>query len=213
MFIDKAENAGMISLIDNYIFERALRDISSQIRKGRRVLPVSVNFSIYEFYSQGFIDNLVSLLAKYNVPAHYVEIEITETTSQANQFLSISIIKKLKEIGIRVLMDDFGVGYSGIDNLRKIPFDAIKIDKSYADHVLDDEKTKSIIKFMVELGHINGVEVIIEGVDNQKQVDLLRRMKIDTIQGFYYSQALPLEKLDAFLRDNVYEKKEEENKE
>ena len=208
MFIDKAEAAGMISLIDNYIFERVLKDISTQLRKGRRVLPVSVNFSIYEFYSQGFINNLMGLLNKYNVPPKLIEVEITETTSQANQFISISIIKKLKEIGIRVLMDDFGIGYSGIDNLRKIPFDAIKIDKSFADSVLDDEKTRSIVKMMVELGHVNGLEVIIEGVDNQKQVELLRRMKIDTIQGFYYSKALSLENLDEFLKENNYEKKE-----
>ena len=208
MFIDKAEAAGMISLIDNYIFEKVLQDISSQIRKGRRVLPVSVNFSIYEFYSQGFINNLMGLLSKYNVPPRLIEVEITETTSQANQFISISIIKKLKEMGIRVLMDDFGIGYSGIDNLRKIPFDAIKIDKSFADHVIDDEKTRSIVKMMVELGHLNELEVIIEGVDNQKQVDLLRKMKIDTIQGFYYSKALPLEQLDDLLKDNEFERKE-----
>ena len=208
MFIDKAEAAGMISLIDNYIFERVLKDLSSQLRKGRRVLPVSVNFSIYEFYSQGFINNLMGLLNRYNVPPRLIEVEITETTSQANQFISISIIKKLREIGIRVLMDDFGIGYSGIDNLRKIPFDAIKIDKSFADAVLDDEKTRSIVKMMVELGHLNGLEVIIEGVDNQKQVDLLRRMKIDTIQGFYYSKALSLENLDELLKENSFEKKE-----
>ena len=208
MFIDKAEAAGMISLIDNYIFENVLKDLSTQLRKGRRVLPVSVNFSIYEFYSQGFINNLMGLLNKYNVPPRLIEVEITETTSQANQFISISIIKKLREIGIRVLMDDFGIGYSGIDNLRKIPFDAIKIDKSFADAVLDDEKTRSIVKMMVELGHINGLEVIIEGVDSQKQVELLRRMKIDTIQGFYYSKALSLENLDEFLKENNYEKKE-----
>ena len=210
MFIDKAEDAGMIALIDNYIFEKVLQDLSSQIRKGRRILPVSVNFSIYEFYSQGFINNLMGLLNKYDVSPHYIEVEITETTSQANQFISISIIKKLKELGIRVLMDDFGVGYSGIDNLRKIPCDAIKIDKSYTDLVLEDEKTRSIVKMMVELGHINELEVIIEGVDNQKQVDLLRRMKIDTIQGFYYSKALPLEQLDELLKENPFEVKEGE---
>ena len=161
MFIDKAENGGLISILDNYIFERALQDLSDRLKRGRRTLPISINFSLYEFYSNRFLDNVVALLDKYKVPPSYVEIEITETTSQANQFLSISVIKKLKDIGIRVLMDDFGVGYSGIENLRNIPFDAIKIDKSFADAVLDDEKTRSIVKMMVELGHLNGLEVII----------------------------------------------------
>ena len=208
MFIDKAEFAGMISLIDNYIFEKSLKELSEQRRRGRRVLPVSINFSIYEFYSQGFIDNLMNLLKKYNVPPELIEIEITETTSQANQFISISIIKKLKDLGIRVLMDDFGVGYSGIDNLRKIPFDAIKIDKSFTDLLLTDEKTRSIVKLIIDLGHVNDVEVIIEGVDNQKQVDILRRMHIDTIQGFYYAKPMPLDVYDEFLKNNEFEKED-----
>ena len=137
-----------------------------------------------------------------------MEIEITETTSQANQFISISIIKKLKELGIRVLMDDFGVGYSGIDNLRKIPFDAIKIDKSFSDLLVEDEKTRAIVKLLTELGHTSGVEVIIEGVDSQEQVDILKKIKIDTIQGFYYSKPLPLDKFEEFLKNNKFEKKE-----
>ena len=208
MFISKAESAGLISLIDNYIFELSLKNLSEQIKRGRRVIPVSVNFSIYEFYSQGFIEHVTSLLEKYNVPAKYVEIEITETTSQANQFLSISIIKKLKDMGIRVLMDDFGVGFSGIDNLRRIPFDAIKIDKTFADLIVEDEKTRAIVKMLTELGHTSGIEVIIEGVDSQEQVDILRRMKIDTIQGFYYSKPMPLEDYDNFLKENKFEGKE-----
>ena len=208
MFIGKAESAGLISLIDNYIFELALKNLSEEIKRGRRVIPVSVNFSIYEFYATGFIDHVLELLDKYKVPPHLVEVEITETTSQANQFISISIIKKLKDIGIRVLMDDFGVGYSGIDNLRKIPFDAIKIDKSFSDLLVEDEKTRSIVKLLTELGHTNEIEVIIEGVDSQEQVDILKKMHIDTIQGFYYSKPLPLNEFEEFLKNNKFEKKE-----
>ena len=106
-------------------------------------------------------------------------------------------------------MDDFGIGYSGLDNLRKIPFDAIKIDKSFADLICEEEKTRSIVKLITELGHMNNIEVIIEGVDKKEQVDILRRMHLDTIQGFYYSKPLSLEKYDEFLKDNPFEKKEE----
>ena len=206
MFINKAEAGGLITVLDNYIFEKALIDLNEALRRGRRVLPISINFSLYEFYSHHFLENVVSLLEKYKVPPHLVEVEITETTSQANQFLSISVIKKLKEIGIRVLMDDFGVGYSGIENLRNIPFDAIKIDKSFSDLMLTDEKTKSIVKMLIELGHINNIEVIIEGVDNKDQVDLLKRMKVDTIQGFYYSKPLSEKDYELFLKENAFEK-------
>ena len=205
-FIEKAENAGLISEIDRHVFELTLRDLKEAIEKGHRVMPVSVNFSLYEFFSPNFLDFIVDLLEKYRIPPTLIEVEITETTSQANQFMSIQIIKKLKDKGVRVLMDDFGIGYSGIDNLRKIPFDAIKIDKSFTDLINDDEKTRGIINFIVELGHMNDIEVIIEGVDNEKQVEFLKKIKMDTIQGFYYSRPIPFAQYEAFLKDNPYEK-------
>lgn len=205
VFVEKAEQYGLLSSIDIYIFEAALKDLSDSIRRGRRVVPVSCNFSLYEFFSHAFIDTITNLLKKYQVPPTLVEIEITETTSQANQFLSVSVIKKLKDTGIRVLMDDYGVGYSQIDNLRNIPFDAIKIDKSFADLLLTDSKTQSIVKFLTELGHLNDMEVIIEGVERKEQVDILRRMGVDTIQGFYYSKAMSYTYFQEFLKNNPFE--------
>ncbi len=205
MFIDKAEQFGLLSAIDLLIFEKGLADLSSAIKRGRRIVPISSNFSLYEFFSHSFLDTILELLDKYQVPANLVEIEITETTSQVNQFMSVSVIKKLKDKGIRVLMDDYGIGYSQISNLKNIPFDGIKIDKSFSDQMLDDEKARSIIKFLTELGHINGLEVIVEGVEKKEQVDLLRKMQVDTIQGFYYSKALPLDEFEKFLRYNEFE--------
>ena len=206
-FIEKAETAGLLSSIDLYVFEHALIDLSEQRKKGRRVLPVSVNFSLYEFFSPNFLDTFMGMLEKYKVPPTLVEVEITETTSQANQFMSISLIKKLQERGVRVLMDDFGVGYSGVNNLRKIPFDAIKIDKSFIDMILEDTKVQSIVRFIVELGHLNDLEVIVEGVDNAEEVALLKHLHADTIQGFYYSKALPLDEYELFLKENGFEGK------
>ena len=204
-FIHKAEQYGLLSKIDLLVFEKSLRDLSNSIKRGRRVIPISANFSLYEFFSHSFLDTIMDLLAKYQVPATLVEIEITESTSQVNQFLSISVIKKLKDKGIRVLMDDYGVGYSQIDNFKNIPFDGIKIDKSYTDELLTDEKVRSIIKFLVELGHVNDLEVIVEGVEKKEQVDLLRKMHVDTIQGFYYSKPLPLNEFETLLKENKFE--------
>lgn len=205
-FINKAESLGLISTLDNYIFEKALEELSEALKRGRRVLPISVNFSLYEFYSEKFLDNVVALLQKYSVPPSLIEIEITESTSQVNQFLSISVIKKLKDIGIRVLMDDFGVRYSGIENLRNIPFDAIKIDKSFTDLILTDEKTRSIVKLLADIGHINDIEVIIEGVETKEQVDMLRKMRVDTIQGFYYARPMSGSDYEIFLKTKAFEK-------
>ena len=148
-FLGKAETAGLVHEIDTFVLRKVCEDLNDLRRRGKRLLPVSVNFSLYEFYSANFLDTIISILEEYQIPTNLIEIEITEATSQANSFLSISIIKKLKERGIRVLMDDFGVGFSNVGNLRKIPFDAIKIDKSFIDDIVDDVKSREIVRFLI----------------------------------------------------------------
>ena len=207
-FLGKAEAMGLIHEIDTYVLKKVCEDLNDLRKRGKRMLPVSVNFSLYEFYSSNFLDTIIDTLEKYDIPTNLVEIEITEATSQANQFLSVSIIKKLKERGIRVLMDDFGVGFSNIGNLKKIPFDCIKIDKSFIDGITADIKSREIVKFLINLCKINDMEVVAEGVDSKEQVELLKKAKCDIIQGFYYSKALSKVDYEKFLADNPFEKKE-----
>jgi len=207
-FLAKAESIGLIHDIDVYVLRQVCEDLNDLIRRGRRTLPVSVNFSLFEFYSPNFLDKIMGILEEFNIPPHLIEIEITEGTSQANQFLSISIIKKLKEKGIRVLMDDFGIGFSNVGNLRKIPFDVVKIDKSFIDDIVTDTKSREIVKLLIGLCKINGMEVVAEGVDNKEQVEILKKAHCDTIQGFYYSKALEKKAFERFLDNNPFEKKE-----
>ena len=207
-FIDKAERAGLLSAIDLDIFEKSVQCISDSLKRGRRIIPISVNFSLYEFFSRNFLDTIIGILQKYQVPPTYIEIEITETTSQSNKFLSLSVIKKLKDIGIRVLMDDFGVGFSQIGSLRQIPFDAIKIDKSFTDKILEDDKTRAIMKYLIELAHVNDMEAIVEGVESKEQVEALKKMHADTIQGYYYSKTISFKDFNDMLKSNDFERKE-----
>ena len=206
-FIERAGRAGLLNAIDLAIFEAAVKDIGDALKRGRRVNPISVNFSLYEFFSKNFLQKIVEVLERNQVPPSLLEIEITETTSQVNKFLSLQVIKQLKDIGVRILMDDFGIGFSQIENLRQIPFDGVKIDKTFTDRILEDEKIRSIVKFLVELIHDNDMEAIVEGVETKEQVDLLRRLKVDTIQGFYYSKPLPLNEYYGLLKENEFEKK------
>ena len=208
-FLGKAEAAGLTHDIDTFVLRKVCENLNDLRRRGRRLLPVSVNFSLYEFYSSNFLDTIVEIMEEYSIPTNLIEIEITEATSQANQFLSISIIKKLKDRGMRVLMDDFGIGFSNVGNLKKIPFDAVKIDKSFIDDIATDSKAREIVKFLIGLCKVNGMEVIAEGVDDKEQVEILRKSKCDTIQGFYYSQALSKQDFEKFLANNPFEKKEE----
>ena len=209
-FMDKIEAAGLIHELDTYVFRQVCKDLGDAKRRGRRLIPVSVNFSLYEFYSSDFLTSVIKMIDDAKIEHNLIEIEITETTSQANQFLSVSIIKKLRQQGIRILMDDFGIGYSNISNLRRIPFDAVKIDKSYVDNIATDERAREVVRLSIGLCKISGLEVIAEGADSKEQIDILRRARCDVIQGFYYSQALPREKYERFLLDNPFETQSEE---
>ncbi len=206
-FIERAGRSGLLHQIDLCIFEAAMKDLGDALKRGRKVVPVSVNFSLYEFFSKNFLEKIKQVLETNQVPPNYLEIEITETTSQVNKFLSLQVIKKLKDLGIRILMDDFGTGYSQMDNLRQIPFDGIKIDKSFTDKILNDDKIRSIVRFLIQLIHDSDMEAIVEGVETKEQVDLLKKMKVDTIQGFYYSKPLPLNEYQALLKEATSEKK------
>ena len=210
-FIPIVEAAGLIHEIDTFVFKRVCEDLNEAKRRGRRILPVSINFSLYEFYSSEFLTSIMELLDKYQINPSFIEIEITEATSRANSFTAVSIIKKLKDKGIRVLMDDFGVGFSNIGNLRKIPFDAIKIDKSFIDDIVSDLKSRAIVKFLIELCLANDLEVIAEGVDDKDQVEVLKKLHCNTIQGFFYSQPLPQKEYEKFLANNPFERKESNN--
>lgn len=205
-FIDKAERAGLIHQIDMYVFNRVCEDINDARRRGKRVIPVSINFSMYEFYSPTFVSDIMKCIEDNNVPKNLIEIEITETTTQSNPFLCISIMKQIKGKGLRILMDDFGTGYSNFSNLRKIPIDCLKIDKSFIDEIVDDRKTREIVRFLIALGKNNDLEVIAEGVDRREQIEILRKAHLDTIQGFYYSRPLCKKDYEDFLMNNKFEK-------
>ena len=209
-FIEKAEMSGLIHGLDMYVFRRVCEDLSEAKNKNKRLLPVSVNFSLYEFYSPSFVDDIIGIVKEFNLNPSLLEIEITESTSQVNPFMAISLLKKLKECGFRILMDDFGLAYSNLGNLNKMPFDTVKIDKSFIDGIISDFKTREIIRFLISLCKVSGMEVIAEGVDQLEQVNILKKIKCDTIQGFYYSKPLPKGDYGEFLIENPFEKKEGE---
>ena len=208
-FLDRAEVSGLIHEIDMFVFKRVCEDLAYIRRKGDRMLPVSINFSMYEFYSPDFFNNISEIVHKTGVSTEYLQIEVTETTAQANPFMTTSILKKLKDAGYKILMDDFGLGFSNLGNLNRMAFDTIKIDKSYIDGLITDRKSRQIVKFLIALCKAIEIDVIAEGVDKVEQVEILKKAKCDAIQGFYYSKPLNLKDYQAFLLNNPFEKKEE----
>ena len=206
-FIDKAEIGGLIHELDMFVLKQVIKDLESLKERHVDILPVSVNFSLYEFYSSTFLKELTELIDRSALKPELIEIEITETTTQANTFMATSILNRLRDHGCKILMDDFGSGFSNLLQLNTLPFDAVKIDKILIDGIANDAKTKEIVKLIIALCKTNGLGVIAEGVDSKEKVDILHRIGCDIIQGFYYSEPLPLLEALEFYQDNPFTSK------
>jgi EAL domain-containing protein (putative c-di-GMP-specific phosphodiesterase class I) len=206
-FISLAENAGIIHDIDIYLLDKVCATIEEWKKRGREILPISVNVSLYEFYEPAFVNDIQSVLEKHNVNPIYIEIEITEKTNSAYSFLIVNVLNKIKDMKIKILMDDFGTGFSNIVNLKKLPIDIVKLDKSLVDDIAFDIKEKEIVRAVILSCHAMNIQIIAEGADSKEQIQILSDLACDVIQGYYYSQPLPKTEYERFLSNNDFEKK------
>ncbi|WP_407429547.1 EAL domain-containing protein [Treponema sp.] len=189
-FIPVAERSGWIWRIGRITTELVIKQLALWRDEGKELHPVSVNYSSNQLNDYGYVDFLEELLKKYDVPAHYLEIEITEGVFLEKSTLADEIFKRFKVLGIRLLMDDFGTGYSSLGYLTYIPVDVIKLDKSLVDTYLVDGKD-SFIKNIIHLMHDLDKDMIIEGVEEEWQYNRLLEFGADKIQGYYFSKPIP----------------------
>ena len=189
-FIPVAERSGWIWRIGRITTELVIKQLAAWRDEGKKLHPVSVNFSSNQLNDHGYIEFVEELLKKFDIPPQYLEIEITEGLFLEKSALADEIFKRFKDLGIRLLMDDFGTGYSSLGYLTYIPVDVIKLDKSLVDTYLVDGKD-SFIKNIIHLMHDLDKDMIIEGVEEQWQFERLREFGADTIQGYYFSKPIP----------------------
>ncbi|MBR1478193.1 MAG: GGDEF domain-containing protein [Lachnospiraceae bacterium] len=197
VFIPIAEKNGWIWRIGRITTELVIKQLAKWRDEGRELHPVSVNFSSNQLNDSGYLDFVKEQLEKYNVPAGYLEIEITEGIFLDRTAEAENLFNSFKEMGFRLLMDDFGTGYSSLGYLTYIPVDVIKLDKSLVDAYLVDGKD-AFIKDVIQLVHDLDKEMIIEGVEEKWQFERLREFKADTIQGYYFSKPIPPEEAILF---------------
>ncbi|MCR4641115.1 MAG: EAL domain-containing protein [Lachnospiraceae bacterium] len=197
-FIPVAENCGWIWRIGRITTELVVRQLAAWRDEGRTLYPVSVNFSSNQISDAGYVDFLQKLLDEYDIPAKYIEIEITESIFLDRNSQTEDLFGRFKDMGIRLLMDDFGTGYSSLAYLTYIPVDVIKLDKSLVDNYLVDGKD-SFINDVIRLTHDLDKEMTIEGVEEKWQYYRLKDFGADTIQGYYFSKPLMPEEAIAFV--------------
>lgn len=202
LFIPFAEASGNITSIDYYVFEHLCRSIADWKKNKVPVLTISVNLSRKTIYNPGLLDFFKRTLVKYDVDPRLIEVELTESIAAKDSIYISDMIMKLRKIGFMTAIDDFGVGYSSFASLKRVPFDTLKIDKTFIDDIEVNERSRSLVKMVIDLGHSLGMDVVAEGVQSLHQSQILQAFKLDNIQGFYYAKPLSGFDFVRFLHDH-----------
>lgn len=198
-FIPVLEENGFIRNVDYYIWEEACRFIKRCEQEGMEGCPVSVNVSRHHLVEDEFIEVLDGLIDKIGIDKQSLELEITETVN--NQQVS-EMSNRLKDEGFMLLMDDFGSGYSSLSILLETPFDVIKIDKKFMENMLVSKKGKLILEQVVAMAGKLDLGLLAEGVETREQVEFLKEIGCDMVQGFYYAKPMPAEEFYELLKQD-----------
>ena len=191
-FIPVAEKIGVIDQVDMRVFELSMAFLSDVLRaKKDSDIIVSCNVSVRHLMKNNFIDEIKNIIVKYQVPTSHVEIEITESIMIDSLEKALQRIDEIKEMGMKVAIDDFGTGYSSLSYLNNFPSDMLKIDKSFIDLMNTSESSKQYVATIVSIGHVLNLSVISEGVEDEAQIETLKEIGCDYIQGFVWGKPMP----------------------
>ncbi|WP_160679025.1 bifunctional diguanylate cyclase/phosphodiesterase [Clostridium sp. C8-1-8] len=201
-FINALENSNLSNEFDYWILKEACKQNKLWQESGYKPIALSVNISHRQFYDENFIPNLTSILDDTQLEPKYLQIEITERIFMEPHEKAVDIVNKMRELGILVVLDDFGIGYSSVLSFIEIPFDIVKLDKSFVNSIgYSEEKRKSIDKFFKFIHQFNK-KVIIEGVENNEQLEFIRNAGFYHVQGFLFSP--PVDKVIFESMFNLY---------
>ena len=199
-FIEIFESNGFITKMDFCVLDKTLEYLREAMDMGEEVVPISVNFSRRHNDHDNFVPSIGKRLARYKIPNELIEVEITESVFMSNLEKLNRNIDLLHSMGMRVLIDDFGSGYSSLNVLSSVTADVIKMDKAFLDYI-DSQKSKDFIRHFVKLLRQMDLEVIAEGVETKEQLDMLKKAGCDVVQGYYYAKPMPVSKFREFLKE------------
>ena len=194
-FIPYFEKDGTIDKIDDLVLRKICEAMDRWKKEGKPLYPVSVNLSRSRMYDENLIDKLTGIVDSYGVDHHLIDFELTESATYDNMERMLYVLRELRDRGFKISMDDFGTGYSSLSLLTQMPIDTLKIDKSFVDTIAgDDERKEDIIllRHIITLAKELGFVCLAEGAENRVQIDRLRDLGCEIIQGYYYSKPIPL---------------------
>lgn len=201
LFIPALEENGHISELDFYVLKKVWQFINDRCENNKFVVPISVNLSWMDFYDEIMMEKILKEMDRFreNGREHMARFEITETSYAATRENRSGILESLRIKNAKILLDDFGSGFSSFGMLQDYDFDILKIDMSFIRKIGENPKTKSIVHSIIGMAHEIGIKTVAEGVETEEQVSFLRQSGCDYIQGYYYSKPLPEEEFVEFL--------------
>ncbi len=199
-FIPIAEESDLIIPLGEWVLENVCKQIV-QWQENSYVRSVAVNVSPVQLADPDFIEVIATILQKTGCRGEWLEIEQTESWVMENPDKNVDILNRLKSLGVTLSLDDFGTAYSSLSQIRRLPMDSIKIDKSFIDHCVHNRQDHMLVRTIIQLGHNLGMSIIAEGVETNDQRELLNYEKCDYYQGFYYSEAITPTKIESIFKE------------
>ena len=206
-FIPLFERNGFVVEVDKFMWEEACIAIRSWLDKGHEPLPISVNLSRIHFKYEHLVETIEELIKKYDIPKKYLELELTESAFLDNEGAVNSTIVKLQNLGFTIAMDDFGMGYSSLNMLRKLPVNILKLDRGFINEATCSERGFIVLNHVIHMAKDLKATVVCEGIETKEQAETLKTAGCDIAQGFLYAKPMELEEYNLFVyhHEGVYD--------
>lgn len=198
IFIPLAEESNLILALSEFVIFEACYQSRQWRRAGYEMVPIAINLSGHQFNQRDIVENIRNTMSIYSLQSNALEIELTESVAINNSAQVKKILCEFREHGIKTAIDDFGTGYSSLSSLRNFPFNTLKIDRSFVKDVSIDQNSASITEAIINMGHVLGLQIVAEGVENVEQLNFLREKKCDVIQGYFTGRPVAA----SYLEDN-----------
>ncbi len=203
-FIPVFEKNGSIVEVDYYVYEQVFKYISDRLMNKKAIVPISLNVSRVHLMDNGFMNHIIMLFDKYQVPPEFIEFELTESIYIKNMKQALEFVNKIKKLGVRVSMDDFGSGYSSMNLINDLPIDVLKIDRDFMRHDELSPSDEIIVSSIINMAKKLRLKVLCEGVETKEQSEFLSRVGCDIIQGYLYSKPIPQEEFSRFIEEHLH---------
>ncbi len=202
-FIDLAEETGLIVPIGNWSMGEVCRQNLAWQKAGLIPIRIAVNLSSRQFDDNKLYDTVTGALTSSGLDPIWLELEITESLVMRNADYTFEVLQRIRDMGVHVSIDDFGTGYSSLSYLKRFPVNSLKVDRSFIRDVPQDSDDVAITQAIIAMAHSLGLKVIAEGVETEEQLDFLRKLKCDQVQGYLFSEPIPAEEFAVLLRSDM----------